>query len=68
MDVKTFSISGPLLLTPRKFEDTRGFFSETYNEEVFSTFAANVRFVQDNHSLSKDIGTIRGLHFLDLIQ
>lgn len=63
MEAKSFSISGPLLLTPRKFEDARGFFSEIYNERRFDALVGGVRFVQDNHSYSVAAGTIRGLHF-----
>jgi dTDP-4-dehydrorhamnose 3,5-epimerase len=63
MDVKSFAIPGPLLLHPRKFEDSRGFMSEAYNQRNFEKVLGDVRFVQDNHSLSLSAGTIRGLHF-----
>lgn len=63
MDVKTFSVTGPLLLQPKKIEDSRGFFSETYNEKLFCQALGDLRFVQDNHSLSIQAGTVRGLHF-----
>lgn len=63
METKNFSIPGPVLLHPRKFEDSRGFMSEAYNQRVFETILGDVRFVQDNHSLSRSAGTIRGLHF-----
>jgi dTDP-4-dehydrorhamnose 3,5-epimerase len=63
MDAKSFAIAGPMLLTPRKFGDERGFFSEVYNQRVFDSQIGEVRFVQDNHSLSAPLGTIRGLHF-----
>ncbi len=52
-----------LLLRPKRYGDDRGWFSEVYNEETFSKFGVNVRFVQDNHSLSVPVGTLRGLHF-----
>src|SRR5262245_8888986 len=51
------------LLEPRRFEDARGFFCETYNERIFAEAGIVCRFVQDNHSLSRRVGTIRGLHF-----
>ena len=63
MDSQTFEISGPILLTPKKFGDERGFFSETYNQMLFSPLIGVDRFVQDNHSLSAPVGTVRGLHF-----
>jgi dTDP-4-dehydrorhamnose 3,5-epimerase len=49
--------------TPRKFGDRRGFFSEIYNRRDFAAAGLGVEFVQDNHSLSAEVGTIRGLHF-----
>ena len=60
---KTFPIAGPVLLTPAKFGDLRGFFSEVYKQRVFDSLIGNVHFVQDNQSLSVQPGTIRGLHF-----
>lgn len=63
MDTTRFSVSGPVLLRPKKIEDSRGFFSETYNEMLFREALGDIRFVQDNHSLSRQTGTIRGLHF-----
>ncbi|MCA3270342.1 MAG: dTDP-4-dehydrorhamnose 3,5-epimerase [Alphaproteobacteria bacterium] len=52
-----------ILFTPRRFGDPRGWFSETYNEQVFSQNGIPIRFVQDNHSYSAPIHTVRGLHF-----
>lgn len=63
MEVTSFAISGPLLITPRKYDDARGFFSEVYNVQAFEPFVGKARFVQENHSLSRARGTIRGLHF-----
>ncbi len=51
------------LLSIRKFGDGRGFFSETYNRKALSGEGIDIDFVQDNHSLSMDVGTVRGLHF-----
>jgi len=51
------------LLETRRLEDERGFFSETYHERDFGKIGLTARFVQDNHSLSRRRGTIRGLHF-----
>ena len=51
------------LIVPRRFGDDRGWFTEVYNEKVFHEMGIEDRFVQDNHSLSKPVGTLRGLHF-----
>jgi dTDP-4-dehydrorhamnose 3,5-epimerase len=56
-------LSGLKLVTPKKFGDERGFFSETHNEKTWANAGLNFDFVQDNHSLSRDVGTVRGLHF-----
>lgn len=52
-----------LLLTPRRFGDHRGFFGETYSKRGYAELGVDVDFVQDNHSLSAQVGTVRGLHF-----
>ena len=46
-----------------RYKDDRGFFAETYNRKKYTSLGINVNFVQDNHSLSKEVGTLRGLHF-----
>jgi len=51
------------LITPKKFGDQRGFFSETYNKRDFAEVGVDLDFVQDNHSLSAERGVLRGLHF-----
>ncbi|MEM6498837.1 MAG: dTDP-4-dehydrorhamnose 3,5-epimerase [Pseudomonadota bacterium] len=51
------------VISPRIFRDDRGFFSETYNKFSLAEFGFEVDFVQDNHSLSRKVGVIRGLHF-----
>ncbi|HXC56157.1 MAG TPA: dTDP-4-dehydrorhamnose 3,5-epimerase [Rhizomicrobium sp.] len=63
IDIQKTAIEGPLLITPKKFGDARGFFSETYNAEDLTAAGVHLTFVQDNHSLSADRGTVRGLHF-----
>ena len=50
------------VITPRKFIDDRGYFSETWNRLTLEAEGIDVDFVQDNLSLSLDIGTVRGLH------
>ncbi|PWR25964.1 dTDP-4-dehydrorhamnose 3,5-epimerase [Zavarzinia aquatilis] len=52
-----------LLIKAKRFGDSRGWFSETYNVARFAGFGLNEVFVQDNHSYSKPIGTLRGIHF-----
>ena len=51
------------LLRPERFGDHRGFFGETYNRRRYEDLGIDVEFVQDNHSVSRSIGTLRGLHF-----
>lgn len=56
------SLAGAVLLTPQRFSDNRGEFSETYNVESFARAGIETLFVQDNHSRSALAGTVRGLH------
>jgi len=63
MDVTSLAIPEVRLIKPVKHGDRRGFFSETYNREAFTAAGMDVDFVQDNHSLSAEAGTLRGLHF-----
>ena len=51
-----------ILVTPPRFGDSRGFFSETWNSARFAEAGISAKFVQDNHSLSATPGTLRGLH------
>lgn len=51
-----------LIFEPVVFEDTRGYFFESYNEKVFSAGGVEIKFVQDNQAWST-YGVIRGLHF-----
>lgn len=61
--VKDYPLAGLKLITPNKFSDNRGFFSETYNAAMLAELGIEDRFVQDNHSLSVEKGTVRGLHY-----
>jgi dTDP-4-dehydrorhamnose 3,5-epimerase len=63
MEFRTFEIEGPLELVPRKIEDDRGYFSETFRLGPLADRVGPVEFVQDNQSLSLSAGTIRGIHF-----
>lgn len=51
------------LIAAKKFGDERGFFSETFNFERYRDAGIEMHAVQDNHSLSDPVGTVRGLHF-----
>jgi dTDP-4-dehydrorhamnose 3,5-epimerase len=51
------------LIRPKRFGDSRGWFAEVYSEKAFNELGINDHFVQDNHSLSRPIGTLRGLHY-----
>ena len=62
MQVTELSIPGVKVLTIRRHGDHRGFFSETYNARAFAEAGVPQTFVQDNHSLSREKHTIRGLH------
>lgn len=57
------AIEGLKLVTPRRHGDDRGFFCETHNASTWERAGLHYNFVQDNHSLSRDAGTVRGLHF-----
>ena len=63
MEITETEIPDVKLIMPKKFADHRGFFSETYNKQVLSELGIDLDFVQDNHSLSVKVGTVRGLHF-----
>ena len=63
MELRETKIDGVVLLKPQKFGDHRGFFSETYNKSVLLEHGIDIDFVQDNHSLSANRSTLRGLHF-----
>jgi len=63
LDIQPTAISDVKIVTPKRFGDHRGFFSETYNRQRFADAGIDMEFVQDNHSLSAAVGTIRGLHF-----
>jgi dTDP-4-dehydrorhamnose 3,5-epimerase len=55
-------IEGLLVYEPKVFEDSRGYFFESYNEKSFLKEGVDIRFVQDNQSSSSH-GVIRGLHY-----
>ena len=57
------AIEDVILVEPKRFGDHRGFFSETFHVSRFAEAGIEGPFVQDNHSLSAEVGTLRGLHF-----
>lgn len=63
MEIISTAIPDVKVLTPKKFGDHRGFFSETYNQKALAAAGITLEFVQDNHSLSVEPGVLRGLHF-----
>jgi len=63
MKVTPQSIPDVLLVEPSRFGDARGFFSEVWKRSALAAQGLDVRFVQDNHSLSRGVGVLRGLHF-----
>ena len=62
MKITPTVIPGVLILEPRVFEDSRGFFFEAYNRKQWAASGINQEFVQDNQSLSKK-HVLRGLHY-----
>ncbi|MDC3244602.1 dTDP-4-dehydrorhamnose 3,5-epimerase, partial [Amylibacter sp.] len=63
MKIYETELTGVLLIAPDRHGDHRGFFSETYSQKRYEEIGIDVTFVQDNYSISYDIGTVRGLHF-----
>ncbi len=63
MDIIPQAITDVLLIRPRKFEDARGYFSETFSAPAAAKAGLPENYIQDNLSLSRKTGTIRGLHF-----
>lgn len=63
MQITETFIQGLKVVEPKVFGDHRGWFMETYNEEIFQKAGIDIRFVQDNQSFSATKGTLRGLHY-----
>jgi dTDP-4-dehydrorhamnose 3,5-epimerase len=62
MQIEELDIAGLVVVTPPRFEDSRGHFTETFNASRFASAGIAETFVQDNQSLSRRAGTVRGLH------
>ncbi|GHE54895.1 dTDP-4-dehydrorhamnose 3,5-epimerase [Camelimonas fluminis] len=63
LSVTSTALPDVKIITPARHGDQRGFFSETWNREAMRAAGVDADFVQDNHSLSGPVGTVRGLHF-----
>lgn len=64
MQIEQTSLPGVVILTPARHGDDRGFFSESWNRKTLQQAGLDLpEFVQDNHSLSRKAGTLRGLHY-----
>jgi dTDP-4-dehydrorhamnose 3,5-epimerase len=63
IEIRATAIAAVKLILPSHVADARGFFSETYRVDEFAAAGVDLRFVQDNHSLSVEPHTVRGLHY-----
>lgn len=63
MDVRRTTLAGMLVIVPERFEDARGFFAPVFQQSVLEAAGVTHGWVQDNQSLSRRKGTVRGLHF-----
>ena len=63
MEISATKIPDVKMFTPRVFDDSRGYFFESYTQNKFDALHPGLVFVQDNESYSKDIFTVRGLHY-----
>lgn len=63
MKLEPLDIAGLVVLAPQRFGDERGWFAETWNARRMAEAGLAFEFCQDNHSFSRDAGTLRGLHF-----
>lgn len=63
MKFRSFEIDGPLEILPERYGDERGYFSEIFRLDAFSAQAGHRDFVQENESLSRRVGTVRGFHY-----
>jgi len=63
MEFRRLDIPDVALIVPRRFEDSRGAFVETYNAARLEEFGIKNEFIQDNQAFSREAGTVRGLHF-----
>jgi dTDP-4-dehydrorhamnose 3,5-epimerase len=63
LQIEPLQIVGPLLITPVRHGDARGFFSEVFRSDLLASHGIAAAFVQDNHAASAERGVVRGLHY-----
>ncbi|MDQ0206918.1 dTDP-4-dehydrorhamnose 3,5-epimerase [Alkalicoccobacillus murimartini] len=63
MNITELALEGVKLIEPVVYQDSRGFFTESYQRSAWKKAGIEEEFIQDNHSLSMETGVIRGLHF-----
>ena len=63
MQIKQTSLDGVFVIVPARFGDNRGLFSESWNRQRMLDHGIDIDFVQDNHSFSEEVGTVRGMHY-----
>lgn len=63
MQIQALEIPDVKILTPGRFSDDRGWFAEIWSRRKLADAGIDIDFCQENQSLSRDVGTIRGLHF-----
>ncbi|OXM88403.1 dTDP-4-dehydrorhamnose 3,5-epimerase [Paenibacillus rigui] len=63
MKVLSTKLKGVFIIEPAVFQDARGFFTESYNQQAFEKHGLQADFIQDNHSLSVEKGVLRGMHY-----
>jgi dTDP-4-dehydrorhamnose 3,5-epimerase len=62
LQIEPTALPGVMILTPARHGDARGFFSESWNRRTLAAHGIGIDFMQDNHSVSQAVGTLRGLH------
>ncbi len=63
MEIHDTPLPGVKLIIPKRHGDARGYFAETWNRRDMALHGIDLDFVQDNHSVSAEAGTVRGLHY-----
>ncbi|MGF9891931.1 dTDP-4-dehydrorhamnose 3,5-epimerase [Priestia megaterium] len=63
MNIIKTKFEDAIIVEPKVFGDHRGFFIESYNKEIYYENGICIEFIQDNHSLSQQSGTLRGMHY-----
>jgi len=61
--IEPLKLSGAAIISPPSYPDGRGYFAVPYNHEALKSAGIDADFIQDNQSLSEQVGTLRGLHY-----